>query len=320
MRVVMTGSGDFIGSHLLARMVGAGMDVTLIGPDTGDSRYTASLVKAGAVRFHRCDGDFDDELTLRSVLRDAEAIVLLGYDTPTPSSLAACFLSELDRNVAPTIRILRAAVGEARHVVFASSAAVYGAPARVPVRENDAPRPTTPYAIAKLTAENAVRAICSAAGMSASILRYSTVYGPGENHGVVTSFIKVVLAGQTPVIDGDGLDEHDYIHVTDAAGATLAALRHRADGIYNIGTGVGTTTLDLARLVTKLANVRATPVCRTWARPDHGRTQIVCDTEVAGTHLGFTARRVLVDGITEEIGWLRAQLAGTPSPVLAASA
>jgi UDP-glucose 4-epimerase len=321
MRVVMTGGGDFIGSHLLARMVGAGMQVTLIGPDTGECRYTGSLVTAGDVSLVRCDADFADEVTLRSALKGAEAIVLLGYVPPRAPSLAECFLDELSRNVAPTLRILRAAVGEARHVVFASSVAVYGAPARAPVRESDAPNPTTPFAIAKLTAEQAVRATCSAAGMSASILRYSTVYGPGESgRAAVPTFIRAVLAGQPPVIDGDGLDEQDYIHVADVAEATLGALRHRAEGVYNIGTGVGTTTLGLARLVSEHAKAKATPVCRTWRRPDPGRTRIVCDTDLAVTHLGFTARRVLVDGITEEIGWLRAQLAGTPSPVLAASA
>ena len=139
-------------------------------------------------------------------------------------------------------------------------------------------------------------------------------------HGAVTRFIKVALAGQPPVIDGDGLDERDYIHVADAAEATLAALRHRANGTYNIGTSIGTKTLDLARLVTKLADAKATPVCRTWTRPEQARTRIVCDTELAGAHLGFTAHRVLVDGITEEIGWLRAQLAGAPEMALAASA
>jgi UDP-glucose 4-epimerase len=321
MRVVMTGGGDFIGSHLLARMIGAGMHVTLIGPDTGESRYTASLVTAGDVCFVRCDADFGDEVMLRAALKDAEAIVLLGYIPPRGPSLAACFLDELSRNVAPTLRILRAAVGEARHVVFASSVAIYGAPARAPVRESDAAFPTTPYAVAKFTAEQAVRATCSAAGMSLSILRYSNVYGPGESGlSAISTFINAVLAGQPPVIDGDGLDEQDYIHVADVAEATLAALRHRAEGVYNIGTGIGTTTLDVARLISEHGHAKATPVCRTWVRSDHARTRIVCDTELAGTHLGFTARRVLVDGITEEIGWLKAQIASAPEVMLAASA
>jgi len=321
MRVVMTGGGEFVGSHLLARMVGAGMHVTLIGPDTGPCRYTASLVNAGDARFVRCDADFGDEVTLRSALEDADAVVLLGHVQPRGRSLSESFLEELSSNVAPTLRLLRAAVGEARHVVFASSVAVYGAPARAPVRESDPPSPVTPHAIAKLTAELAIRTTCSAAGMSLSILRYSTVYGPGETgDGAVPRFIRAALEGQPLVIDGDGLDEHDYIHVADAAGATLAALRHRAEGVYNIGTGVGTTTLDLARLVSEHAHTKAIPVCRTWKRPDHDRTRIVCDTELAAAQLGFSARRVLADGITEEIGWLKAQHAGTPGPVLAASA
>ena len=78
--------------------------------------------------------------------------------------------------------------------------------------------------------------------------------------------------------------------------------------------------LSLVKRWSKLADAKATPVCRTWTRPEQARTRIVCDTELAGAHLGFTAHRVLVDGITEEIGWLRAQLAGAPEMALAASA
>jgi UDP-glucose 4-epimerase len=320
MRVAMTGGGDFVGSHLLARMVGAGMDVTLIGPDTGPSRYTASVVTAGDVRFVRCDADFSDDVALRVTLENVEAIVLLGYVAPPRASVAESFLDELARNVAPILRILRAAEGAARHVVFASSVAVYGAPVRVPVRESDAARPVTPFGVAKLAAEQAVRVTCSASGMTASILRYATVYGAGETaRQTIPDFIGAALTDQHPVIDGDGLDEHDYIHVTDVAEGTLAALRHRADGIYNVGTGIGTTTVDLARLVARLANTRASPVCRTWSRPDRDRTRVVCDTVNAATHLAFTPRRALVDGITEEIGWLRAQLGRTPETPLAAA-
>jgi UDP-glucose 4-epimerase len=321
LRVVMTGGGDFVGSHVLARMVGAGMDVTLIGPDTGESRYTASLVSAGHARFQRCEADFGDEPLLRTLFKDVDAVVLLGYRRPAPSSVATDFLDELSGNVAPTLRILRAAAGEVRHVVFASSVEVYGTPTRTPVRESDPASPNTPYAVAKLALEQAVRATCSAAGITASILRYATVYGPGESgRGPVQGFARAALAGQPLVIDGDGLDERDYIHVTDAVEATLAALRHRAEGTYNVGTGTGTATIDLARLVCKLSNANVSPVCRTWKRAGGGRSRVACDTELALSQLGFSARRALVDGMTEEIGWLRAQFASGQNTVLAASA
>jgi UDP-glucose 4-epimerase len=321
LRVVLTGGGEFLGSHVLARLLGAGMDITMIGPNTGESRYAASLVSAETVRFVRCDPDYSDEGALRAAVERADVLVLLGHRFSPRSSVAESILSELDRNVGPIVRLLHASEGTVRHAVFASSVAVYGTPPRVPVRENDPARPTTPYAIAKLTAEQTVRATCSAAGMTATILRYATVYGPGETaKHTVGGLVDNAVSGRPPVIDGDGLDEHDYVHVADAAEATVAALRHRADGVYNIGTGIGTTTLDLARLVTSIANSGASPVCRTWKRPDAPRVRIVCDTLLASIDIGFVARRGLVDGITEEIGWLKAQVNGTAQAVLAPSA
>src|SRR2546426_8592821 len=130
MRVVVTGGGGFIGAHLLARLVGAGIDVTLLGEDTGRSRYAAALVVAGATRFTKCDPGFSDEPAVRAALADADALVILGYAAPKASSPCERLLEELERNVASTARILRAAEGRVRHVVFASSDSVYGDPVR----------------------------------------------------------------------------------------------------------------------------------------------------------------------------------------------
>ena len=320
-RVVMTGGGDFIGCHLLARLVGAEMDVTLLGPDTGASRYTATLVKAGDVRFVRCDAEFSDDAALREALDGAHAIVLAAHVTRPRVSVAETILNELTYNVAPLVKIIRAAAGVAQHVVFASSVAVYGTPVRVPVRETDPTDAITPYAIGKVAAEQIVRATSAAAGMTATILRYATAYGPGETpRHPVGRLLDMALRGEPIVIDGDGLDEHDYVHVSDIVDATLAALRTRADGTYNVGTGIGTTTIELGRLVASLANTGHAPVCRTWSQRER-RTRLVCDTFLASTHLGVTARRALPEGIAQEIGWLKAQGVGVAAQaVLAHSA
>lgn len=321
-RVVMTGGGDFVGSHLLARMVGAELDVTLIGPDTGESRYTASLVSAGEVRFVRCDAEFLDDAALGTALEGARAVVLFGHQTAPPASVPDAILNEFKYNVAPLVRVLHAAEGVAQHVVFASSVAVYGDPVHVPVRESDAMVAAAPYAIAKVAAEQAVRATSSAGGMTVSILRFATAYGPGETaRHPVGRLLRVALCGDPIVVDGDGLDEHDYVHVADVVDATLAALRTRADGTYNVGTGVGTTTADLARLITRLTHSTADPVFRTWSQRGQRRTRLVCDTLLASTDLGFTAQRALADGLAQEIGWLKAQSPGTTAEaVLAPSA
>jgi UDP-glucose 4-epimerase len=321
MRVVMTGGGGFIGSHLLARMVGAGMDVTLIGSTIGKSRYTAALVAAGTVRFLRCDDGFTQQDVLRPALADADALVLLGYIMPSAISPANRLAEELARNVAPVIRLLRAAEGGQRQVLFASSVSVYGAPADAPVRETDAPRPLTPYAIAKVANEESIQLVCAASGWNACVLRYSTVYGPGETvPRAIPNFIRAGLDRQPPVINGDGLDEHDYVHVGDVVDATISALRRRAAGVYNIGTGIGTSTFDLAHLVAKLVGANVKPVFRLQGGVQRGRVRMVCATALATADLGFTAGRSLPDGIAEEIGWFRSELNFNARPVLVATA
>ena len=321
MRVVMTGGGGFIGSHLLARMIGAGMDVTLLGSTIGKSRYTASLVRAGSVRFLRCDDSFSEEDILRPALADAEALVLLGYVRPSALSPARRLGEELVLNLAPLVRLLRAAEGKTRHVIFASSLGVYGSHASAPVRETDAPRPETPYAIAKLASEESIEIVCAAGGWTPCVLRYATVYGPGETvPRAIPNFIQAALDGQRPVIAGDGLDEHDYIHVTDVVDATMLALRRRASGVFNIGSGIGTSTLDLARTVVRLAGSDVEPVFLRRIEPRTAPVRVVCSTDLARNTFNFAASRSLADGITEEIGWFRSESGFTLKAMVSASA
>lgn len=318
MRIAMTGGGGFIGAHLLARLVAAGYDVTLLGSTTGKSRYTASLVTAGTVRHLRCDDSFAEEDILQPALADTDALVLLGYLLPLSTSPAQRLAEELSRNVAPVVRLLRAIEGRPRHVVFASSVSVYGSPETAPVRETDVPRPQTPYAIAKLACEEAIQMLARANRSTACILRYSTVYGPGETvPRAIPNFIRAVLAGQPPVVNGDGLDQHDYVNVADIVEATTLALRHRAAGTYNVGTGIGTSTIDVAELVIKLAGADVAPAFRT-SRAPAVRTAMVCATDAAERELGFKATRQLAQGVVDEIGWFRSQLEFRSGAALAA--
>jgi len=306
MRVVMTGGGGFIGSHLLARMMGSGMDVTLIGSTIGRSRYTASLVSGGLVRFLRCDDSFSEEDILRPALADADALVLLGYVRPSSLSPARRLGEELVQNLAPLVRLLRAAEGKTRQVIFASSVSVYGSRATAPVRETDAPRPETPYAIAKLAGEESIEIVCAANGWTPCVLRYATVYGAGETvPRAIPNFIRAALDGQPPVIAGDGRDEHDYVHVSDVVDGTMLAMRRRASGVFNIGTGSGTSTLELARVVARLAGANIEPLFFQRTEPVSEPVRVVCATDLARTAFSFSASRSLADGITEEIGWFR---------------
>jgi UDP-glucose 4-epimerase len=291
-------------------MIGAAMHVTLIGPDLGRSRYASSLVTAGAACFVQCDASFGDAAVLRE-LGDADALVALGYVPPASTSGSESLRQELDLNVTPLARLVEAFAGRGGgHVVFASSDAVYGELTRTPVRESDMPRPRTAFGLAKLASEHVV-GLCRAAGTTASIMRYATVYGPGETAShTIPTFIRAALAGQGPAVVGDGFDEHDYIHVADAVDATMSALRRRADGVYNVGTSIGTTTIELANLVVWLTSGPTAPVRRVDPDGETGRSGLVLDTSRMRSELGHEPRHALPDGLKDEIGWFRAQFGG----------
>jgi UDP-glucose 4-epimerase len=303
-RIAMTGAGGFLGAHLLARFVGAGMSVTIIGPDTGESRYTAWMVAAGDVRFVRCSAGFADAEVDRA-LEEADALVLSGFDEPWASSGIAFNPADVEHTVLPLARLVGSFARRGKHLILAGSDSVYGAPERTPVRESDPTRPLTGLGLINLACEQAVR-VCSEVDATASILRYATIYGPGETATrAVPNLIRAALAGRSPVLEDDGLDEHDYVHVADAVDATVSALRRRANGVYNVGTGVGTTMAELADLVVWLTGCSATPIGR--PREDHpSHSSVVLDTSRARLDLAFEARHALPYGLREEVGWFKA--------------
>lgn len=276
----MTGGRSFIGSALLKRLEGDGHEVAVIGPQHGSGE-------------------------VRHALRGEARLVLLGFLTTGPSRSTEV-AAAIGGDVAVNRMALRAARGIASHIVYASSTSVYGLPERVPITETDRTFPLDPYARAKLASERAVRRAGRALGVTVTILRYATVYGPGETpSNLVRRFVRAAIDGTAPEIDGDGFDEDDYVYVDDVVEATMRAIEQRADSTYNIGTGVGTSSLTLARAVLELAQLDVEPVLRPRRKE---RARIVCSTARAAGELGFNAWPNLHRGIQNEIAWVRQTL------------
>ena len=185
--------------------------------------------------------------------------------------------------------------------------------------DGDEPGPVTAFGFAKLTAERMLRVFAPAS--TATILRYASVYGPYEpERRAIPRLIRDALAGTPLLLDSDGSEERDYLHVCDAAAATIAAVDREADGAYDIGTGMATRTLDLARTIGELAGAKARPVSRAPVEGESRPPRLVAATRRAQEELGFAARRHLVDGLKEEIGWIRSQPAPKVGVALAATA
>lgn len=138
-------------------------------------------------------------------------------------------------------------------LVLASSAAVYGAPAYLPVDEAHPTVPLSPYGVSKLAAEHYVRVLSELAGASWVVLRYGNVYGPRQDAlgeaGVVAVFVSKLVAGEAFPVHGDGQQSRDFVYVQDVAAATARAMAVEAAGgnVLNVAAGSATTVLELAR-------------------------------------------------------------------------
>ncbi len=169
--------------------------------------------------------------------------------------------------------------------MFASSAAIYGDVADMPVSEDAPCRPVSPYGIHKLASEHALDYYATTHGVRAAALRFFNVYGPRQDptspySGVISIFTDRARAGKPLVIFGDGTQTRDFVYVGDVVRAIAAALHGDRSIVANVGTGSEITVVELARSIVELcggrsaiehAPARAGEILRSRARVDRLR-------------------------------------------------
>lgn len=308
-RVVVLGADGFIGAHVVRTALLADRRVTAVcvkEPWRLEGLKAPGLTVVRVPLGRWWERSYEGELV--RLLTRVDALVHLAYRPPAPGSVSKRTEEELETNAVGTYRIARAAARSGVRVIFASSADVYGSWHDKPVDERTVPRPISPYARAKVEAEQlAARALTCSAPLAS--LRIATVFGPGENGPrAIPSFIGSLLRQERPVVDGDGVDCHDYVHVGDVAGAIVNACCAELAGpdsgpAFNVGSGVGRTTLDVFAAVTDAAGIRLDPVFAPSLRP---LSRLVLDPSRARQVLGFRPRADFVRGIKEEYDWMAA--------------
>ncbi len=247
---MVTGGSGFIGSNLVDALVERGDDVTVIDDlSTGRRENLDSAIAAGAAL---------EELDIRDAAAVAELTAKVAPDTVFP--LAAQIdvrISASDPafdarvNVEGTINVLDAArrAGVKRVVNTSTGGAIYGEGRVLPAGEDHPVAPEAPYGQSKFCAEGYCELFRRLHGLSTVSLRYGNVYGPRQDPlgeaGVIAIFCGKLREGGTPTVFGDGLQTRDYVYVGDVIQANLLAAGAGVSGAINIGTGVGTSVLDL---------------------------------------------------------------------------
>jgi UDP-glucose 4-epimerase len=241
----ITGGAGFIGSHLADAFLAAG-DRVLILDDLSSGRR--ENVPRGA-ELHVLDIRSPEAARLV----ETAGIDLLVHEAAQMDIRRSVADPVFDAsvNVLGSLNLFEAARrGGVGQVLFASTGgAIYGEQDVFPAGEDHPARPLSPYGVAKLSVERYLFFYSQAYGLNATCLRYANVYGERQNPhgeaGVVAIFHDRLLAGKVPTINGDGLQTRDYVHVSDVVRANLAVVGLPGFHVYNVGTGVETTVVEL---------------------------------------------------------------------------
>ncbi len=302
MRALVTGGAGFIGSHITDALIAAGHTVTVVDDL---SRGRRAQINPGAT-FVELDITAP-ELAAAFAEARPEVVFHAAAQIDVRESVRDP-LHDADVNVVGTVNVLRAAVDAgSRRVVFASSGgAIYGDTDVIPTPEDHPCLPASPYGTAKLCAEAYGGTFSRQADLEFVALRYANVYGPRQDPhgeaGVVAIFATRLVHGAPVVINGDGTQSRDYVHVHDVVRANLAAV-DGPTGVYNIGTGVETDVNTVYQMLAAAAGVSAGAE-HGPAKPGEQRRSCL-DTTGTLLRLGWSAAIGFDDGARSTVEYFR---------------
>lgn len=305
-RVAVTGGAGFLGSHLVDRLVDEGWEVLVIDDlSSGKLARLAGARRRGAVSFHKID--IRSTVLMEAVGRFAPDMVFhLAAQTSVAVSVKDARM-DADVNITGSLNVVEAArTARVERVVFTSTGgALYGHAAALPARERTPRRPDSPYGISKKVVEDYLAFWKRSQGLDYAIVRPANVYGPRQDPageaGVVAVFTRACLDRRRPVIFGSGADTRDYVYVEDVVDALLRAAEKGGGGVYNIGTGVETSTREVFDTIARHARFGGGPVYGSPRPGDVPRS--VLDCGLARKELGWRPFTDFEDGIRRTVAW-----------------
>lgn len=315
MKALITGAAGFIGSHIAEHVIAHGGEV--IGLDCFTDYYPRSFKEANvsglrkSPRFSLVESRIQDA-DLAAILGRVTHVFHLAAQAGVRKSWGADFRHYTENNIEATQVLLEACVrARLERFVYASSSSVYGDEAAIPMREDQLPRPVSPYGVTKLAAEQLCHLYHVNHGIPAVSLRYFTVYGPRQRPDMgFHRFLRAALAGEPIHLYGDGLQTRDFTFVADIVAATVAAATRGVPGsVYNVGGGSRVSINDvfaiMGRLVDKPLDIRKE------AEQKGDMRDTYADTSRAQRDLGYRPSVTLEQGLGAELRWLSAIVAAS---------
>ena len=304
MRILVTGGAGFIGSHIVDAYLRLGHTVSIIDNlSSGREKFINP-----AAHFYKAD--ISDPAAVADIFK-REQPEALNHHAAQMEVRRSVSDPKFDAqvNILGLLNLMETGKNYGlKKIIFASSGgAIYGDADILPTPENYPVRPASPYGISKFTCELYLDFYAQTYKLPFVALRYGNVYGPRQNPhgeaGVVAIFTRKLLAGETPVINGDGEQARDFVFVTDVVNANVRALERTAKLQVNIGTSQKTTVNtifhELVKLTGSMVGETHGPV-----KPGEQRVSVL-KTELAKLKLNWTPQVTLTEGLARTVEYFK---------------
>jgi UDP-glucose 4-epimerase len=302
-KVLVTGGSGFIGSHVVDKLLAHGHSVRVF--DRQAERFRAPLPDVD-YRF----GNYTDRMALVEALTGVDAVYHL-LSTTVPGTADLDPVTDVQDNLIGAIKLLESMRGLGlRRILFLSSGGtVYGIPETIPIPETHALRPISAYGIVKASIEHYLEMYRRARGFSPIIIRASNPFGPRQAHsgvqGVISTFLRQILAGEPIEIWGDGSVVRDYLEVGDLAELCVRAGTSHCEGAYNAGSGYGLSINEIIEAVRKVTGSDFETVYEPGRLVDVPCSVLDCSR--AKTDFGWECKTGFDAGLRNTWNWLRTQ-------------
>ena len=267
MKYIVTGGSGFIGSNIVRMLVKNNHNVIVI-----DNLHTGNKTRVSnfedRIKFHKID--IRNKNDMKPLFENIDGV----FHNAALTDVQESYKKEneyCDVNVEGTRNIFELGRKNNIKIIFASSASVYGNTNTIPIKENFKQNAINPYGHTKIENELMAKKL-SITGLRFIGLRYFNVFGIGQTNsyaGVITKFLRQLKEKKAPIIFGKGSQIRDFIHVEDVAKANIRAMNSDVESdFFNIGSGVGTSILELSKMMIKISKLQIEPIFKPEVKGD----------------------------------------------------
>ena len=314
-RVLVTGAGGFIGSHLVDELLQKGADVTAFvhynaRNDWGmlEGRYSDATPNLTVIA-----GDVTDALFVKKAVADKEYVFHLAALIGIPYSYVAPE-SYVNTNIKGTLNVMQACLDQSiTRVVHTSTSEVYGTAQYTPIDEKHPLQGQSPYSASKIGADKIAESFYCSFELPVTTIRPFNTYGPRQStRAVIPTIITQALTGKTVKL-GSLTPIRDLTYVGDTVNGfiKLAESKKTVGKTVNTGSGRGVTIGELAEMILKQVNPKARIICEEKrVRPEMSEVrELLCDNRCAKELAGWTPGYTLEQGLSLTIDWMKDHIA-----------